>query len=525
MNPSQTSYDQIPYRSSPFPQTRPARLAAVAKLFGLDAPPAESCRVLELGCAAGGNLIPMAHDYPDSRFVGIDASSRQIADGWPVIQALRLKNIDLKHLDIAHVDASFGEFDYVICHGVFSWVPPAVQDKIVEICRRHLAPNGVAYVSYNTYPGWHVRGIVRDMMRYHGMQFGDPAMRLAQAKALVQFVVDSARVQNSKYKELLKDEFDIVAAAEDSYLHHDHLEENNRPLYFHEFAQKLAVNGLQYLGEAEFTTMVSTNFAPEIAQTLQRIGAHDILQMEQYMDFVRCRYFRQTLICNRAVALNRSIGPDVVERVLLASPAAPVNPTATAGSEEPVDFQIAGGAVLKCRRPLTKAAMTLLGRAWPAAIPFDALYTRAKEEAAGDGPPTDDATREGLAKDLLVGMAAGVVEWRLTPGGFVTTIGEKPVASALARQEADRGGLVTNLRGESLTLDEIHRQLLRRLDGRHGREGLIDALVAFLKDSGHTLRRDGDDTPVTDEAEVRTVLGPAIDKALVNLAKFCLLTG
>src|SRR6185503_7282736 len=109
----------------------------------------------------------------------------------------------------------------------------------------------------------------------------------------------------------------------DYYLHHDHLEEHNEPVYFHEFATRLGVNGLQYLGEADFSMMVSSNFAPEVAKTLQELGAHDIIQMEQYMDFVRCRYFRQTLVCRSGLQLNRALKPGIVKNMLLASSASP----------------------------------------------------------------------------------------------------------------------------------------------------------------------------------------------------------
>ena len=121
--------------------------------------------------------------------------------------------------------------------------------------------------------------------------------------------------------------------------------------------------------------------------------------------------------------------------------------------------------------------------------------------------------------------AAGIVEWCVTPSRYVTTIGDKPTASELARYQAEQGALVTNLRGESLTLDEIHRQLVRLLNGQRNREELTEAMVAFLREGNHTLRRDGDNTPVTDEGEVRDLLGPALEKALRNLAKSCLLVG
>src|SRR5262245_19905923 len=168
------------------------------------APPGDTCRMLELGCSMVGNLIAMAQNHPGAQFVGIDSSARQIAVGWKSIDALGLKNIRLRQLDILDAGADLGEFDYIIAHGVLSWVPLKTQDGMLELCRRHLGSNGVAYFSYNTYPGWHIRGIVRDMMLYRSMQFSDPATRLAQAKALVEFVAQSARSENDPYRQMLQ---------------------------------------------------------------------------------------------------------------------------------------------------------------------------------------------------------------------------------------------------------------------------------------------------------------------------------
>jgi len=187
------SYDELPYDSHPFVQTTPSRLATVATLFGMNPVPIDKCRVLELGSAAGGNIAPLAELYPDSEFVGVDLSARQIADGQKVVQAAGLKNITLRHASITDVDESYGKFDYIICHGVFSWVPDPVRQKILAVSAALLNPQGVAYVSYNTYPGWHMRGMIRDMMRFHAMLFDTPARRVEQARALLDFLAQSAK--------------------------------------------------------------------------------------------------------------------------------------------------------------------------------------------------------------------------------------------------------------------------------------------------------------------------------------------
>lgn len=127
------SYDAVPYKAWPYPFTHPRHLEAMATLFGMQPADISGCRVLELGCAAGGNLIPQAIDLPDSTFVGIDLSTRQIDEGRAIVESLGLGNIELRRADIMDVDDGWGQFDYIISHGVFSWIPQDVQDKLLAL--------------------------------------------------------------------------------------------------------------------------------------------------------------------------------------------------------------------------------------------------------------------------------------------------------------------------------------------------------------------------------------------------------
>src|SRR4051812_35199224 len=159
------AYDAVPYESHAFPQTAPGHLAAIAYIFGLDAIDVTTARVLEIGCAAGGNVIPFAALHPEARVVGIDLSSVQVEQGRRRVKALGLKNLELLQGDIAAMNlTALGQFDLIICHGVYSWVPHNVQEAILSACDSVLAPAGVAYVSYNVYPGWKSIEIVRDAM-------------------------------------------------------------------------------------------------------------------------------------------------------------------------------------------------------------------------------------------------------------------------------------------------------------------------------------------------------------------------
>jgi trans-aconitate methyltransferase len=194
---AKSSYDEVPYESHPFSQTHPDRLATLGRLFGMAPAPVERCRALELGCASGGNLIPMACQLPGSEFVGVDNSRREVEMGRGIIAALGLTNVRIEPASILDVDDSWGRFDYIIAHGVYSWVPDHVQDKMLAICAANLPPQGIAYVSYNTYPGWHMREMIRHMMLYHVAQFPDAQQRLQQARALVDFLARSTPTQDN----------------------------------------------------------------------------------------------------------------------------------------------------------------------------------------------------------------------------------------------------------------------------------------------------------------------------------------
>lgn len=119
-----TAYDDVPYPSVPFPQTHPDRLATLATLFGMRTASVEGCRVLELGCGDGGNLIPMALVLPGSRFLGLDLAGEPIGRGRATINALGLRNVELRQEDLRafdrSVDADLEPFDFIIGHGVYS---------------------------------------------------------------------------------------------------------------------------------------------------------------------------------------------------------------------------------------------------------------------------------------------------------------------------------------------------------------------------------------------------------------------
>ena len=523
--PSENPYDKIPYETKPFPKTHPNNLAALARLFGMMPPSLGECRVLELGCASGGNLLPMATQLPHASFVGLDLSGRQIADGQAIIAELGLANVELRQADIAEVSEGLGKFDYIIAHGVFSWIPNDVQEKLLEICSRNLAENGVAFISYNTYPGWRMRGMIRDAMVYHARQFAEVSQQVKQARALLDFLAQNVPSEGSPYGMLLKQELEELRKQGDWYLAHEHLEGVNEPIYFHQFIERASAHRLQYLADADFMMMPASNFPPNVAETL-RLIAPDMIRIEQYMDFLRNRAFRQTLLVHANVRLNRNLDYRSVAGLYVEAQIRPLETGTDLHSSQLEKFQVPNGATLSTPNPITKAGMTLLGRAWPKGMYFEDLCRAARAHlegvvplSAAAAPPAADV--QILGSDVLQSFAAGLVDLRVIPGPFVAEPGQYPRANALARLQARRGSMVASMRHEPLMLDEFNRQLVQRLDGEQDRNALIDAMERLVKARSLAVQQDG--KPIVEPATVREMLTTAVGHNLVQLGRVGLL--
>jgi methyltransferase-like protein/2-polyprenyl-3-methyl-5-hydroxy-6-metoxy-1,4-benzoquinol methylase len=526
--PMHSTYDEVPYINAAFPQTHPDRLATLGKLFGMTPPDIDTSRVLELGCASGDNLIPMALGLPRAQFLGIDMSHRQVDQGRETLRRLNLANIELRQADIASVDAGWGRFDYVICHGIYSWVPAPVREKILAICRENLAPNGVAYVSYNTLPGWRMRGTVRDMMVFHASEVEGATAKLQQARALLDFIAQSVPA-NTAYSMLLKGELEAVNRGAEAYLFHEYIEDVNEPVYFHEFARAAQASGLQYVAEAKFSDMMVSNFPPQITETLRQISSN-LIRLEQYMDFLRNRMLRQTLLTHQEVPLNRNLEWQTVSGFVIASAAKPVSPALSLAQGVPEAFRAPGGATFTTANTITKAAMLALLEAWPRGVPFVDLEPSARARVASEPGAAPDAA--ALAQNTrLIGEAvlrcfvAGVVELHLWSPALCVTPSARPTASPLARLQAARDGPVTNLRHGTVEIDGLDRRVLTLLDGTRDRDALVATLEAQVREGILDLKDDRSGATLANAGGLRDLLQRAVDDCIANLARSALLIG
>ncbi len=488
-----SSYDILPYESLSFPRSHPHNLATVATLFGLTPAPVEECRVLELGCAGGGNIIPMAFNLPESSFVGLDLSPRQIEMGQKNVAALRLANIELRDQSISDIGPDLGTFDYIIVHGVYSWVAEDVRDKILSVCDSNLAANGVAYVSYNTYPGWHMPEALREMMLYHIASFEGPERQTGQARALLNFLHQATADKSNAYSQFLKDEVEVLAKKRDSYIFHEFLEAVNNPVYFHEFVEDAERHGLQYLGEANVAAMSIEHFPKKIAEKLRL--AKDVIRREQYMDFLLNRRFRATLLCHQAHNLVRHLDPDRLLDLQVSSAARldPEGPDPLASEKVRVVTPRGSGATISWP-PRVKAALTNLWRDWPRATPFLQLCDevrealRSTEETAAERKVLD----QQLAADLLKLYQAGILDVHRYAPSLASAISERPKATSLVRLQARENPWVTNQWHTPVALNPFDRRLVQILDGANDRAAL-EAEMARLVEAGKLVDKGAKD--------------------------------
>jgi len=473
------AYDDVLYQTLALEQTHPDRLATQARLFGMQPAPVERCRVLELGCGAGGNLVPMALASPDSEFVGIDLAARAIDAAVALATALGTKNVTFHRQDITDITEDLGRFDYVIAHGLYSWVPPAVRDRVLALAAETLSPQGVAYVSYNTYPGCHLRHSVREMLRFHVRGVTESRERIARTRDFAKFLM-KANEGPTREQSFMREELAQIEMNSDGSLFHDDLADINVPVYFHEFAAHGARHGLQYLGEANMFQMHDRMYPPEVRQTIRALVGDDVLLREQYLDFMSARRFRQTLLCRDDVVLDREPAPAVVKQFSFAAPARPVSANPDLVSPNVVE-EFRGrltGAAVSTDLPLGKVALRIIGERWPEAVSFDVLLAAARERlASGAGAGADD---EALCGVLLGAYYAGLVELHGRPPQFCLEPGPRPTASPLVRLQVKSGVFVTNLRHVSIKIeDDIGRHLIALLDGTRDRATLRASLQRY----------------------------------------------
>ena len=312
------SYDDLMYESKAFSQTAINALEARARMMGLKPAAAGNAKVLELGCSMGGNIITQALYYPDAEFIGIDLSGRQVAQGNAIIEKMGLKNVRLEEKDILTVDESFGKFDYIIVHGIWSWVPDTVKDKIFSICRNNLTEHGIAYISYNVYPGWKRQEQLREIMYFAGRDVLEEPLEartrkgLDALKALAEILENDKGLGGGKLPAIQK-----ILNHNTYYVAHEYMEIFNDPIYVNGFIEWANRHRLAYIGDTDLHASFVSWMAEHTRERILALAGGDYIAKEFYSDILSDRQFRRSLLCREEVGdtvrRDESVTVEVIE--------------------------------------------------------------------------------------------------------------------------------------------------------------------------------------------------------------------
>lgn len=452
-------YGDLVYRPS-----HPGSMAAIGTLFGIMPASFENCRVLELGCGTGFNLLAMSRSIPGGHFTGIDISDEQIRHGQETARSIGADNVELLYLSIDDfVPEADVAYDYIIAHGVYSWVPEKTRQTILSLIKRYLAPDGLAFISYNTNPGWRLRSLVRDALRFGSGTETSSAVDVQRGRERVDRLAASLVNPESTYSRAFAAEWENARENPDYYLAHEHLSAENRQYYFEEFIRDVARCELQFVAEARLTT---NSFLQEREMTskLDESAGKDIIKREQLLDWLVGRYFRQSILCHSKRELPPIPDRNAVLRLQLSSLTEILDRTETS-----LRIRRQDGAEYELSDPGYRAVLELLEPYGECPVPVSRLaepILKALEAAGMDGPAKmPELAGPMIAALLWSGCAEGVWTIRADSPAVSPTPVAMPAACRLARFQAATQSECTNRLHRSVILTTEERDLLLLLDG------------------------------------------------------------
>jgi len=455
------TYNEVPYPSLPVAGTHPDRLYGIAKLFGLNPVPPPNSRILEIGCAGGGNILPIASQFPNATCVGIELSEVQVQNGRIATKFVGLDNLEIKQGSVTDITSALGKFDYILCHGVFSWVPDFVREAILNVSSQNLSENGVVFISYNTMPGWYFRGMVREMLLRHVADIKDSFVKIEQARALLSFLAESNATRNTSHATYIRAEAEFLAKQPDTYLFHEHLEEHNKAFFFEDFLRDAAKHNLQFLGESNIASMWTGNLPPDTQKKLESIN--DSAKIGHYTDCITGRTFRETLLVHGGLPISRNLDQKRLEQIRFLGRFKRI--IQEAGVDEKIKtYEAASGHAMSTSQVVCQIVIETITNTYPASVSMDQLLNAIEARTKIDGQQYGVRSQE-LSATLMEWALAGYIEFRFQEDRISSKLTGKLKVSSWARTQARAGSILTNLRHEMISVSEVQRQIIPFLDG------------------------------------------------------------
>ena len=472
-------YDAVPYPGYSFPETHLSRLAAIGILHGHEAADPRSASVLELGCGSGTNLLAMAQLFPDAIFHGVDVSGAHIDQAIAAARAAGICNVTFRCMDLVSLERNPEGYDYILCHGLYSWVPDHVRKAVFKIIHDSLRSSGIALVSYNCRPGWDFRGALRGMMMHHAGREGEILDRVARARRLVDFLASEVS-DKTPYGLFLRQESTYLKGREDAYVAHEMLAPENTAFYFREFITAASDYGLSYLADARASVTGEEELRPDYPDWLLEEGGTS-LHREQYLDFMQMRMFRTSLLCHQGTTGGENADPSRIGRLQVVGQ---IRLKQAFGDGFPAIVTTLEGADIPLPHPMVALLFSRLAELGEMPIEGAKLVDEVMERMGGISVAGDPSARRGdLEKLLLRGYRTGMLDLRIAfpPGPSVASMPDVPKTLPLARWQAAQKIPVTARDLALFRPDDLTRKMITLCDGNRTREELITLLTGAFE--------------------------------------------
>ena len=297
----------IPYLRDFKLMLAPAWLDHVALVAGVEPPVRrDGFAWCDLGCGQGVTAAILAATHPTGEFHGIDAMAVHIDHGRRLATEAAIPNVCFHAVDFtAALDLELPQFDYIVAHGVYTWIDLESQNALRRFIDRRLKPGGLVYLGYNAMPGWARDLPFQRLVRELGFTFpGDNATRVAAAAEIIRALA-AARVPALAASFIVGD---LAQRPEDytpAYLVHEFMPAAWQPLYVTEVRAAMATIGLNPVGSAplreNFDWMVLNKAARKALAPVTEPDTRELVR-----DFCLDQRFR----CDVFARGNPQLGPD-----------------------------------------------------------------------------------------------------------------------------------------------------------------------------------------------------------------------
>jgi SAM-dependent methyltransferase/methyltransferase-like protein len=502
------------FESLASPERHIDRVYTVARLRGVAVAHPANCRVLEIGCGRGTNVIPQAIRYPNSEFIGIDIDTDAIHSASIIIDKLDIKNCRCLNIGVEDfVNKSFEKFDYVICHGLFAWADSLVRKAILDICSKGLNSTGVALVSYNTLPGWYMRGILAHYVQVDD----DPSLSVDQRLERVHLHFDNLAAKDNapeledEPQDALTKEIKACRLQSDGFLWHEILNRNSRGFYVRQIADLFLEHGLIFIGDSlpsrmrcwRYDELALESDLPDFTNQ-----SASFIEKEQQLDHSFPIPFRSSLFSKVVPFQEGDSDFESIYQMYVSSHLVPFAEMPDLVSNKQEIFCAPNSVSTEVEVPIVKAALVRLRGAWPAAVFFDELY----DHAVALSGASEESDRQVLARELQKFYFANMIDLHPEALPCINKLSEQPCADAFAREQARTSSWVTTTRHEYHPIDRLEAQLLDLLDGSREQGSLLNELTERLSLMGITPTHEG--RLIEDSSEVGELVKDHIKSSL-----------